>query len=175
MTLNKSTQKDSNIHLDLLKKIGKLFSENNIHYALYGSLAFNILTNSDKSVSDIDIIVYKKDFPQIKALLKERITEVIPIQTDHSIHVNHKIYLGQDGKPFDISLDSYEHYFKKQGLDLKNTNKISIKGTEIRVLSPEELLVSYEIATNGPNVHKHTEYLRKRDVLKGMIKVTSAS
>ncbi len=58
----------------VLKYIIQILKENNIQFQITGGLAV-ILYGGKKDLFDIDIDIYKKDFPKIKELFKEYIKE----------------------------------------------------------------------------------------------------
>lgn len=120
----------------MLSEICNLLNKNNIQYLVYGSAAMNLLTEEDKEMKDIDIIVKQTDFKKIKNILPDSFN---PIQTEFSIHANSKEYFGKDNNPFDISFDSDEHYFNNDGIDLKDSVEKEIAGVTVWVMTEESL------------------------------------
>ncbi len=115
----------------MLSEICDLMNKNSIHYLVYGSVAMNLLKDQENDVHDIDIIVKESDFDKIKNILPDSFN---PIQTEFSIHANSKEYSGSDNKPFDISFDSFEHYFKNDSMYLSDFTEKNIEGMVIKVI-----------------------------------------
>jgi len=116
-------------------------NKNNIQYLVYGSVALNLLKRQENDVHDIDIIVNESDFDKIKNILPNSFD---PIQTEFSIHANSKEYIGKDNKPFDISFDSFEHYFQKYKIDISNAEEIQLESVTLNILPKKDLLGLYE-------------------------------
>ncbi len=113
-----------------------LLNENNIPYLVYGSVALNLLNGQENEVGDIDIIVKETDFEKIKNILPDSFS---PIQTEFSVHANSREYLGRNGKPFDISFDSYEHYFQNENVDMNDSVIKEVNEISISILPPKPL------------------------------------
>ncbi len=120
----------------LLSDVCKLMNENNIQYLVYGSVALNLIKGKENDVHDIDIIVKESDFDKIKNILPNSFN---PIQTEFSIHANSKEYIGKDNKPFDISFDSFEHYFQKESINIKTFTEMTIDEIIIKVMPVKSL------------------------------------
>lgn len=76
--------------------------------------------------------------------------------------------IGEDHKPFDVSLDSFEHYYKNAGIQVDNFEIIKVNGLDVKVISKEGLIKCYEIALDGENTDKFAEYKRKIGILKNI-------
>ncbi|MBU1032008.1 hypothetical protein KKE03_03780 [Patescibacteria group bacterium] len=151
--------------LELLKGVCQIFNGNKIVYLVCGSLAYQLITKEDITIHDIDIIVHEDDFDKLIELLTHSTLDLKPIKTEFSIHVNHKLLNGVDGKSFDISLDSYEHYYSQSGIDLNSYQGIDINGILVKVATIKTMIKVYNTALKGCNVEKFPEYERKIEVL----------
>ncbi len=146
------------------KDVCTFLEANNIPYLLYGSFAYNLLTGEEESVNDLDFIVKESDFPLLIQKLSS--LQVNPIETPFSIHANSTEYLGEDQKPFDISFDSYDHYFKPLNIDLNVNQSIDHEDYSIKILPIDKLTTLYEIGLKGSNKNKFESYQRKINKLR---------
>lgn len=126
---------------NLLIQICSILNEHNITYLVYGSLARNLYSGNNNRVGDIDIIISEKDFSKLESLLNEHFNLGI---SKFNIHANSKTYNNEDGKPFDISLDSYEHYFIKDGIKFSDCSLVEVSDTKVKILSKEKLERLYD-------------------------------
>ncbi len=131
-------------------------------YLIYGSCAYAFYTNENITISDIDIIISKDKFNEIIEKLKHSdLYTVFP--SEKSIHVNVNSLLGNDGKPFDISLDSFEDYFLPMDIDMKSFEINMNNEIELRYIRKEDLIKIYnEKSSTHP---KLDEYKRKANKL----------
>ncbi len=125
----------------IVAEVCDLLNKNGVSYLVYGSVGVKLLMEEDLQVNDIDIIVMESDFEQLKQLLRKSFN---PIWTGFSIHANSTEYLGYDGKPFDISFDSYGHYFAKLGVDFSANVDKDVNGVTIKIMPQETLHKIYE-------------------------------
>ncbi len=123
--------------LQLLSEVCNLLNNENIDYLVYGSTADLLYGNKEIQPHDIDLIVKEEDCERIISSIKT--LNFNPIKTPYSIHANSIIYRGLDNKPFDISFDSYEYYFRKHNIDLNNFGTIYVKGINIKVMKLHDL------------------------------------
>ena len=130
----------------MLSEVCDLLNKNNIQYLVYGSAAINLLAGEEKYINDIDIIVKETDFEKIKNVLPNSFD---PIQTKFNIHANSKEYSGKDGKSFDISFDSYLHYFNEEGVNFNNYVEKEIAGVAVKVIVEETLKRIYKKYPKG--------------------------
>lgn len=146
--------------IQLLRDVCDTLNQNGVDYLVYGSLGYRLLTG-DESVQarDIDIVVKQDDFPKLAGLLPN--LKLNPISTLYTIHANSERYLGEDGKPFDISFDSYEHYFNQHNINLGNYIEVGLEGVKVRVVKPEDLVKIYDVGLKGNNEEKLQEYQDK--------------
>lgn len=151
--------------LDLLKSVCQIFNDNGISYLVCGSLAYQLIIKEEVTIHDIDIIVHEVDFDKSIELLLKPELNLNPIKTEFSVHVDHKLLMGSDGKPFDISLDSYEHYYSKSGINLNAFQEIDIRVVPVKVAMVEDMIKIYKTALGGGNIDKFPEYERKIKVL----------
>lgn len=152
-------------NLQLLKDVCGLLNKNNLDYLVYGSSGYRLITgDQDVPIRDLDIVVKQSDFPQLTKSLPS--LSFNPIQTPFTIHANSLTLHGEDGKPFDVSLDSYEHYFFCHNVDLKNFIEIDLQSVLIRVMTAQDLIKIYEIGSRGSNQDKVQEYKEKINNLK---------
>ena len=152
--------------LDLLKKVCKVLNENRVDYLVSGSIAYKLLTKEELKIHDADIVVYKRDFDKLVSILSAPELNLNPIKTEFSIHANHKLWTVVDGKPFDLSFDSFEHYYSNSGFDVTSYKEINIDGVLIKTASAEDLMRIYKTALAGGNIDKFDEYKRKTIVLQ---------
>lgn len=146
--------------IQILKNICELLEKNNLDYLVYGSMGYQLLTgDKGQPVRDIDIVVKQSDFAQLSELLPS--LKLNPIPTPYTIHANSVSYLGEDGKPFDISFDSYEHYFNQHNINLGNYIEVGLEGVKVRVMKPEDLVKIYDVGLKGNNEEKLQEYQDK--------------
>jgi predicted nucleotidyltransferase len=155
--------------LELLKNVALVLNENRVNYLVCGSLAFRLVTGEPVVIHDIDIIVHEQDFPKLRELLSDQSLNLDPIQTEFSIHANHKSLVGDDAKPFDVSLDSFEHYYTETGIDIDQFKGMDINGVEVKVARIEDMIRVYKKALKGGNVEKFPEYERKLGILQSLI------
>ncbi|MPZ50018.1 MAG: hypothetical protein GEU75_12110 [Dehalococcoidia bacterium] len=151
----------------LLERVCQRLTLDGIDYVVYGSAGYALLTEAAIEPADVDIMVWQADLDRICTSLSEPDLALNSILTPFSVHANSLIYNGPDGKPFDISLDSWEHYFTEAGLDFGRYEEVG--STKIRVMQPEDLLCAYEIGLDGGNDWKYDEYARKIDRLHTLI------
>lgn len=149
----------------LITQIAKLLDEAEIDYLLYGSLGYWLLTKQATLINDIDIIVSKKDFGKIVDAINKLDLEINPIVSENAIHANHLKLIGNDNKPFDISFDSYEHYFKHLGIDLNNYLDFAMKDAKLKLIAKQDLIKIYEIGVKSNNIEKSDGYKEKLKVL----------
>lgn len=160
--INKVSYKDI---LRLTAQISGALTSESIDHLVSGSLAFKVLTDDEKTmIHDVDIIVYEKGFDGITALLSDLRFNLNPIKTPYSIHANHKEYSGEDGKPFDFSFDSYEHYYQG-AVDMSDYQNYPLDEGEIRLISKDGLINVYKKALTGSNTDKYPAYRKKIDRL----------
>lgn len=145
----------------IVSEISNLLNIANVHYLVYGSFAYSVYIKEDLLINDIDIMVSQKDFNFIVTMLKESGLPYTVHESQYSLHVNHNHFVGYDGKPFDISLDSYQKYFSNLDLDFDNCFSKVINGVDIKFVNIEDLIKIYEIGSNGSNGDKIKEYKRK--------------
>jgi hypothetical protein len=141
-----------------------VLNKTKVEYLLYGSLAVNLLTQDDKSkVNDVDIIVSEGNFPKLMVLLSDPKLELDPKRTAHNIHANHLRIKGYDNKPFDLSFDSYEHYFSDREIDIKSYTEKSINDTKVKTINREDPLKVYESVSrkNGVIQSAHKDKINK--------------
>jgi hypothetical protein len=126
-------------------------------YLIYGSCAYVFYTNENIPISDVDIIVSKKNFNQIITKLKNSdLYSVFPFEK--TIHCNAKFINGNDGKAFDISIDCYEDYFLPMGINM-NKFEMGEGNFGLKFVKREDLI---EIYTKSQIDHsKSIEYERK--------------
>ena len=147
---------------NLCVEICELLKDLQIPYLLYGGMAYYLYTkDEDTEINDIDIIVSETSFEKTVNYIEDNKPLLKPIQTPCSIHINHKKLIGNDGKPFDISLDSYEHYFMKIGIDLASYDLSILNEKSIRTIPRESLIKVYEHATKVSEDKKAKKYLEK--------------
>jgi hypothetical protein len=151
----------------LLEQILQLLNEANIPYLVYGSYALTHYIKSNAiSVNDIDIIVSKSSFDHIEELFERNRLPFKLFVSDHEIHANHNSIIGNDAKPFDISFDSYEHYFAKYDINIdKYTKKHLSSGIVIHLAKKEDLLSIYNIGANDEFNPKKEQYKEKLERL----------
>ena len=116
---------------DLLVQVCSLLNKNNINYLVHGSMAKNLFADKQAEVNDIDVIVSENDFQKLENLLSDDFNITI---TDFNAHANSKRYKGKDDKPFDISFDSYEHYFEKNDVEISDASINEVMGIKIKTL-----------------------------------------
>ncbi|MDO8577029.1 MAG: hypothetical protein Q7R82_01670 [Candidatus Daviesbacteria bacterium] len=151
----------------LLKQVCELFAKNEIAYLTYGSMAYLLLTNDDKMpIRDIDIIIKEIDFDRLIKLLSESNLFLNPIKTAYSIHANSLVYQGYDGKSFDISIDSYEHYFQIHEINFDDYQIIELDSIPIKIMKTKNLIESYRVGVRGQNEEKIEEYKDKIEKLR---------
>ncbi len=131
--------------LNLLADIAGYFDALKVNYLVYGSIAYLIFTKDlGLYVNDIDIIVSKDDFDRISEVFANNDLPYNLNITENAIHANHKTLTGNDGKPFDVSLDSFEHYFEGRGITFEDFTSVKIDGAEVKVLPKNKLIELYE-------------------------------
>jgi len=146
-----------------MKKILKLLSEfikdsKLEEYLVYGSLAYAIYTNDPVNIADIDITISRKNFAKVQVNLQNNKNyKLFPFEK--TIHVNFTNILGADGKPFDISLDSFEDYFADKGIKLQNFTEYSYADIKMKIMTKQDLLSTYKLTTE--NHAKRQEYDQK--------------
>ena len=112
-------------------------------YLVYGSLAYFLYTKENINVADIDIIISKNDFPKIQEQLRDSSYYKV-FCYEKTVHVNLVNINGGDGKPFDISLDSYEDYFLDKDFNLTEYQEFEYSGTKLKILPLVKLLEIYK-------------------------------
>lgn len=110
------------------------------------------------------MVVRQADFPTLIEILPD--LSFYPIQTPYTIHANSLIFKGEDGRPFDVSFDSYEHYFIPHNINLNNSFEVDLKSTPIRVMNTQDLIKIYEVGLKGGNQTKIREYEHKINNLR---------
>lgn len=125
-------------------------------YLIYGSCAYAYYTNEEVPISDIDIIVSKKEFPQIIEKVK-KFEEYDIFPFEKTIHINSKQIIGNNGTPFDISIDSYEDYFVDFGVKMLSFEIDIIYN--LKYINKQDLINLY-IKTQETHL-KSMEYKRK--------------
>ncbi|MDP2672171.1 MAG: hypothetical protein Q8O68_01525 [Candidatus Daviesbacteria bacterium] len=137
-----------------------------MNYLVGGSTAYRLLTKEEIEIHDVDIIVYQRDFDKLEDILGNPTLNLNPIETEFSIHANHKKLMGDDSKPFDISFDSFEHYYSNSGFDVISHQEINIDDVLVKTASVDGLILIYKTALTGSNTDKFHEYERKIKVLQ---------
>ncbi len=151
----------------LCSEISSILSKLQINYLIYGSMAFYIYSGRKMTtINDIDIIVSETRFGEIVNHIRSHNPELCPIQTEFSIHINHNQYLGSNEKLFDISIDSYEHYFEDYGIELARGEIHTLGGVQIKLIHKADLINLYDIFGSNSRVIKSKEYLRKVKALR---------
>jgi hypothetical protein len=152
---------------ELLLRICDHLEQSDVPYLVYGSVAYALLTDDPVELHDIDIVVPESAFEALGESLKQPQLGLNPIVTPRSIHANSLQYEGPDGRPFDVSLDSWEHYFQTHGIDLGRYQRFGAAGP--RLMSVDDLIVTYEAGLTGGNTWKREEYERKIDRLRSLL------
>jgi hypothetical protein len=130
---------------NLLISLCQIFQKEDIPYLIYGSTEVVLLTdNNFDKVNDIDVITKQSDFDRLSNFLKEPSLKLNPITTSDTIHANSLIYSGNNGQPFDISFDSYEHYFEHLDVNLNEYQEKIIDGVHIKIMPLKKLVQIYE-------------------------------
>ena len=75
------------------------------------------------------------------------------------------MYRAADQRPFDVSLDSLEHYFLRIGIDLSHFEH---ELESVRIAGRSSLIKIYEQGPVGGNKEKVDEYRRKLGVLSSL-------
>lgn len=149
--------------LALAGEVCALLEANAVPHLLYGSAAYALVTGDEATQpGDLDIIVRQSDFDRICGLLDGSALSLTPIRTPFSIHANSTAYEAPDATPFDVSLDSYEHYFENRGFEFGAGQRLH----GIRVMSTADLIRAYEVGLGGANEAKKAEYIRKLKQLR---------
>lgn len=131
--------------LKLLADVAGYFDALKVEYLVYGSVAYLLYTNDlSLMINDIDIIVKKTDFEAIKEIFDNNNLPYNLVVSENAIHANHKALIGNNETPFDISLDSYEYYFKDTDIKFEHFTHVKIEGTDVKLLPKEQLIKVYE-------------------------------
>jgi hypothetical protein len=126
--------------LELISRVSALLNKNKVPYLIYGSLAYKLITKDEAgAVHDVDILVKQDDFDKLEQLLKDKNLKLNPVKSEFNIHANHMFFTGEDGKQFDLSFDSIDHYFRKFPIDLSDYEKAVLGGVEIKLMKRENL------------------------------------
>jgi hypothetical protein len=122
-----------------------LLAASSVPHVLYGSVAYRLRTgDQDAEPGDIDIVVSEANFDAIcEMLLRARDLRFSPLNTGFSVHAASASLTTPDGLPFDVSFDSFEHYFARHGFDLLRFQTLR----SIRVMTDLDLVRAYEIST----------------------------
>ncbi|MBD3363076.1 hypothetical protein GF362_05130 [Candidatus Dojkabacteria bacterium] len=153
--------------IKLFAEISNKLSLKDIKYLLYGSVAYFLYTRDEQAeINDIDIIVKEKDFDKIMEIFDNFELPYKFFRTKHNLHANHLNIKMNDGKPFDISFDSFEYYFKDHGIRMGRLKKFIISETEIKTVILEDLIKIYKLGVCGRNLDKIKEYERKLCILE---------
>lgn len=62
---------DNSSYIETMKKVAKIFNENNISYALAGGVVAELRTGMVKTHKDVDFAIFEKDMEIIEKLLKD--------------------------------------------------------------------------------------------------------
>jgi len=129
-------------HVSLLKKLYKLFKDENIDWILAGSTAL-VMRGIDIEVHDLDIQVKKKDLKKITKLLDKYTTKELKyVQTDE---LNIRSYWGKyliDGVELDIASEiAHKLNGKWKKINTKTATTYEFEGMKIKLLP---LRVEYE-------------------------------
>ncbi len=151
----------------LLSQVSQILNDEKVPCLVYGSYAYSYYLKVKGCLcNDIDIIVKQKDFKKIEELFSKYNMPYKLYLSEHTIHANHITEVGNDGKPFDISFDSYEYYFLKHGIDINIFFKERLSdGVEISLIKKDDLIKIYELGVGSAN-NKGVEYLKKLNKLK---------
>lgn len=145
---------------ELLQEISVVLNEAGIPYLVYGSYAFQHYTyDYEVLINDVDIIVNQSDFENIQHVFEKKNLQYKLYVSDFTIHANHKQEIGNDNKPFDISFDSYDHYFSKFDIDIsKFTKKILSNEVITHIMKKDNLIKIYEFGSNYTTNPKSDKY-----------------
>jgi hypothetical protein len=111
----------------LLEKTCVTLEEASLDYLVYGSAAYVAVTGDRVDIHDLDIMVRQSDFGRLASVLGQPGLALKPIITPFTIHANSLVHQGMDGKPFDISLDSW--------IPLSTTSKLTISISVVTLAS----------------------------------------
>lgn len=145
---------------ELVQEISIALNEAGIPYLVYGSYAYqHYINDDDVLINDIDIIVNQSDFDNIQHLFEEKNLPYKLYVSEFTIHANHNQEIGNDGKPFDISFDSFEHYFSKFGVDIgKFTKKILSDEVITHLIKKDDLMKIYDFGSKDATNPKSEKY-----------------
>jgi hypothetical protein len=151
----------------LLEKVCLTMQEASVDYLVYGSACYAVLSGGQADIHDLDIIVPQSSFGLLRSLLAQPELALKPIVTPYTIHANSLVYEGPDGRPFDVSLDSFEYYFQPCGFDLLRYTAFGPR--RLKVMTCEDLVRAYEIGLAGGNSWKLEEYEQKANRLRTLL------
>lgn len=135
------------------------------NYLIYGSFAYSYYTGKNIDLNDIDIIASKKSFDNIKKALDKNPNWKV-YEWEKGLHINSAKHLGIDGKPFDISIDSYEDFFQHKGISLKDYQFLD-KESNIKLITLDNLSLLY-LRISQTDSEKKEKYKNKSDVLQNI-------
>jgi hypothetical protein len=152
----------------LLEKVCLAMEEASVDYLVYGSACYAALSGDEQAdIHDLDIIVPQSSFGLLRSLLAQPELALKPIVTPYTVHANSLVYEGPDGRPFDVSLDAFEHYFQPSGFDLLRYTAFGPQ--RLKFMTREDLVRAYEIGLAGGNAWKLEEYEQKANRLRTLV------
>ncbi len=155
--------------LEVTTCVARVLNEVDINYLVTGSMAYRVVTGDELAlVHDVDIIVSQADLEQIERIFSQPSSEFVPYKSEFSVHANHKFLKGLDDQPFDVSLDSYEHYYQSMGIQIEDHQIINIAGTPVKVMTSDQLKQVYTFVIENRGPEKREENQRKLSILKDL-------
>ncbi|QQR93361.1 hypothetical protein IPJ91_02795 [bacterium] len=97
------------------QQIANILDSNHINYLVYGSFGKYLHGFDIDKCNDIDIIIKEIDLNKIYEVFK---SDYNCFLYKYGLHANSKYFANYKNETFDISFDSYEHYFLDNGIKL---------------------------------------------------------
>ena len=133
---------------EVLKKLVKLFEENNIRYAISGGLASIIYGVSNRKLFDIDVLTDKRGLEKVAKLFKNYKVkeEMLKERQDLKKFAVNFIALDIDGVLVDVAEDKNAFAINRGRkfripIKLKEAKQVVFTGTRLKVRPPEELII----------------------------------
>lgn len=123
--------------LDVLQKIGKKMSDNDIEWYLIGSAGLSLRNVSGiEKVNDLDFLVLLKDYEKLKDIFKEEFVK------EEENNLGKKIVLDVDGIQVEICGETPEGLFMKE-VDNEKDNHLELNGIKVNFIPLEKEEVCY--------------------------------
>lgn len=147
---------------DLISHIAEILNNEQIPYLVVGSFAYSQYVQEESmQINDVDIMIMKEDLTKVEHLLRqpEMPYQVYPFEL--GIHANHTSIKGNDGKPFDLSFEIYDHPDKSFRFTLDDYHVVKIGDVEVKVIKKEEQKYLYEMFLDSKWNTKREAYIHK--------------